>query len=399
MTRQAWPRVGVVYHFYPHYRRAVVEALARSEVAEFTFLGDDHEYLNSIEPAVFSERVRFELAPTHHMGGPFMWQWRAISVAWDRRFDTLIFHPVPHWPCTWIGAILARLLGKRVLFWGHGYLAPPKGWTGFVRRALNALPHAHMFYGRRSRVIALDLGWPPELLHVIYNSQDTAAQVASRERVTIERRREIRRELFDGSDAPVLFCTSRLIAMRKLDLLLRAAGELGARGKTVNVLQVGDGPDRARLEALARELGVRVHFAGACYDEARLAELAMTANLTVSPGRVGLTVTHSLVYGVPVVTHYDADDQAPEFEAVVPGETGGLFEKDSVASLADAITPWIASEFPNDATRTACQRLVDRFWNPDFQRRAIERAVLGEPAIDPAVESDARATRGDTARR
>ncbi|NDG63288.1 MAG: hypothetical protein EBY29_07445, partial [Planctomycetes bacterium] len=45
------PNVVVIYHFYPHYRSAVVEALARSEVADFTFVGDDHEYLNSIEPA------------------------------------------------------------------------------------------------------------------------------------------------------------------------------------------------------------------------------------------------------------------------------------------------------------------------------------------------------------
>ena len=371
------PRVAVVYHFYPHYRGAVVEALARSEVADFTFLGDDHEYLRSIEPAVLSERVRFELAPTHRMGGPFMWQWRAITIAWDRRFDTIVFHPVPHWPCTWIGAVLARMLGRRVIFWGHGFLAKPRGVNGLVRRALNALPHAHMFYGQRSKEIAIGLGWPPDRLHVIYNSQDIDTQVAARSRVTLDRRRALRRELFGNSEIPVIACTSRMIPMRKLDLLFRAAAVLGKKGHAVSVLLVGDGPERARLESIARGLGVRAHFEGACYDESRLAELTMSANLTVSPGRVGLTVIHSLIYGVPVVTHSDADDQAPEFEAVMPGETGALFERDSVESLAEAILPWVQTEFPSEETRLACQRLVERYWNPTYQREAIERAVCG----------------------
>ena len=42
------PNVVVIYHFYPHYRKPVVEALARSESADFAFVGDDHEYLDSV---------------------------------------------------------------------------------------------------------------------------------------------------------------------------------------------------------------------------------------------------------------------------------------------------------------------------------------------------------------
>jgi len=90
------PQVAVVYHFFPHYRRAVVEALAASDVADFTFIGDDHEYLGSVEPAKLGPGVRFELAPTHHLFGTAMWQWRAFTITLDRRFDTIIFHPVPH---------------------------------------------------------------------------------------------------------------------------------------------------------------------------------------------------------------------------------------------------------------------------------------------------------------
>ena len=376
------PNVAVVYHFYPHYRTAIVEALATSERAQFTFFGDDHEYLHSIEPAVLSGGVRFVLAPTHHLGGPFMWQWRAITIAFNPAFDTIVFHPVPHWPCTWIGALLARLMGKRVLLWGHGFLSPPRGVNGLIRRALHALAHVQMFYGRRSKQLAIDVGWPHEKLHVIYNSQDFYKQVEARDLVSDQRREEVRRELFGDDRIPVIVCPSRLVAIRKIDMLIRAAGLLNSRGVAVNVILIGDGPQRANLEALASTLGVTVHFEGACYDESRLAELIMAANVTVAPGRVGLTVTQSMVYGVPVISHGDANDQAPEWEAIIPGKTGAYFTKGSVDSLAEAIEPWLRTPYPTSEVRLACHAIVNRFWTPTYQRRAIERAVCGEDADD-----------------
>jgi len=376
------PRVAVVYHFFPHYRRAVVEALAGSTVAEFTFIGDDHEYLGSVEPAALGPDVRFELAPTHRLGGTFMWQWKAFTIAFDRRFDTLIFHPVPHWPCTWMGAIAARLMGKRVLFWGQALLAPPRGLNGFVRRALNALPHEHLLYGRRAKALLMQLGWDASKLHVIHNSLDFVRQSALRGTIDHDRLVKVREELFGDATVPVVACPSRLIAMRRLDLLIDALAQLAARGRRAHVLLIGDGPERARLEALASELGVRAHFEGACYDEARLAELIMASNVVASPGRVGLTVIHALTYGVPVVSHSDPSDQAPEWEAIVPGVSGGYFEPGSVEALADALDPWLARPMDDPATASACRSVVERFWNPGYQRWAIERAVLGRPADD-----------------
>lgn len=376
------PKVAVVYHFFPHYRRAVVEALARSEVADFTFIGDDHEYLGSVEPAKLGPQVHFELAPTHHLFGTVMWQWRACTIAFDRRFDTIIFHPVPHWPCTWMGAIAARLLGKRVLFWGQALLAPPRGIQGLVRRALNALPHEHLLYGRRAKMLLMQLGWDPSRLHVIHNSLDFEHQSAVRAGIGVDRLCEVRTELFGDPSVPVVACPTRLIAMRRLDLLIEALARLAADGRPANLLLIGDGPERAALECLAHERGVRTHFEGACYDERRLAELIMSSNVVASPGRVGLTVIHALTYGVPVVSHGDACDQAPEWEAIVPGVSGAYFEAGSVDGLAKALRPWLDRPMADPATGEACRSVVERFWNPGYQRRAIQRAVLGKPADD-----------------
>ncbi len=380
-TRKIRPNVVVIYHFYPHYRSAVVEALARSEVADFTFVGDDHEYLHSIEPAILSDNVKFRLAPTHLIFKPFMWQWGAIKWAIKPEFDTVIMHAVPHWPCTWIGGILARMMGKRVFFWGHGYLYEPKGFKGLIRRAFYAIPNAHMFYGRIAKVIAIKHGWAPNKLHVIYNSLNTGQQRKIRDESTKDQALEVRRQIF-GNDNPVAICTTRLIAIRRLDLLIDSIHTLKQSGHSVNLILVGDGPESERLKKQAQQLGVNVHFEGACYDERRIAQLVMASSVTVAPGKVGLTAMHSMVYGVPVVTHGDASDQMPEWEAIIPDKTGSLFQSGNVQSLSDAILKWTQSQFPDSNTQKECHKIIDRFWNPDFQRQAIENAVLAMDADD-----------------
>jgi hypothetical protein len=91
---------------------------------------------------------------------------------------------------------------------------------------------------------------------------------------------------------------------------------------------------------------------------------------------------HSLVYGVPVVTHDDWQTQGPEWEAIVPGKSGSFFRAGDVEDLARAIEYWIARPGPDSAVREQCYALIDRFYNPAFQRRAIDRAVDGTPADD-----------------
>lgn len=379
---QGVPRVVVIYHFYPHYRRAIVEALARSTRASFVFVGDEQEYLRSVEPARLGDFVRFHRAPARHLFGPFMWQWGAIRWAVSSRFDTVIMHAVPHWPCTWIGGMLARLLGKHVIFWGHGYLQRPRGLKGLIRKLFYAIPTDHLLYSRLSKAYAIETGWDPARLHVIYNSLDAAEQKRVRDAWSPAQGRELRERTFGDADTPVIGCTSRLIPMRRLHELLRAVAFLRDQGLRCNILLIGDGPERDRLERLASELKLQVHFAGAVYDEARLGSMLMACRVTVSPGKTGLTVVHSIGYGVPVISHDDSDDQGPEWEAIIPGRTGSFFRTGDIASLASAVRPWVEGPERNPRTVAACLELYDRFWNPDYQRLAIERAVCGEDADD-----------------
>jgi glycosyltransferase involved in cell wall biosynthesis len=311
-----------------------------------------------------------------------MWQRGLMGLALSRRWNAIIYLGSPNYVSTWISALLARLTGKRVLFWSHGWTKPPTGVRSLTRNIFYSLAHDLLLYGRWAKTIAIAQGFDPSRVHVVSNSLDVEAQRRALAAIPASRPAEVRRELFGEDRTPVLCCTTRLTRLRRLDMLLDAVAQLRDQGKPSNVAIIGDGPERSNLQAQAERLNLKVAFLGACYDEGRIGEVLLASNACVAPGQVGLTAMHALAFGVPVISHGDPSRQMPEFESIVPGVTGSLFEEGSVQSLASAIEPWIRASTIDPATRQACRTMIDRFWNPSFQTEVILRAVDGEPADD-----------------
>ncbi len=376
------PRVAVVYHFFAHYRKAVVERLARSRVATFTFFGDDHDYEAPIKCGSFSPLVDLRPCPTHQIRGSWMWQGGVIGVAASKSFDQVILLANAYWVATWIAAIVGRLTGKRVIFWSHGFLSPPTGVKGWFRRMFFGLAHAHLFYGRTANRHAIAIGWDPTRIHAVHNCLDLDHQRAARATIDARATAACRTALFKDPALPTVICSCRLVPGKKLGLLIEALAVFKREGVGVNMIIIGDGPDRQRLERLAHDADLSAHFEGACYNEERIALLTMSSDLTVCPGFIGLTAMHSMVYGVPVISNRSSSTTAPEVEAIVPGRTGDLFADGNVDDLVRVMRPWIATRSDRETVRTECIAMVERYWSPDYQLAIIERAVLGRPADD-----------------
>jgi glycosyltransferase involved in cell wall biosynthesis len=133
-------------------------------------------------------------------------------------------------------------------------------------------------------------------------------------------------------DARVLLSTSRLVPQKGIDEAVRALPELPADAVLV---VLGEGPERAPLERLARELGVsdRVFLPGRVPD---VGAWLRRATVYVHPARwegFGLGVLEAMHAGLPVV----ATNVSSLPELVVDGETGLLVPKDDAAALARAV--------------------------------------------------------------
>ena len=149
-------RVAVVYHFFAHYRRAVVESLARDDTHEWHFIGDVRDFDSDIKPAELGEHVRFHRAPCHRVWKSIMWQSGLLRLALSPRWGAIVFLGSPKYLSTWVAAALARLTGKRVLFWTHGWTKTPGGLSSLVRNAFYSLANDLLLYGRWAKTIAID---------------------------------------------------------------------------------------------------------------------------------------------------------------------------------------------------------------------------------------------------
>jgi glycosyltransferase involved in cell wall biosynthesis len=119
---------------------------------------------------------------------------------------------------------------------------------------------------------------------------------------------------------------SRLVPYKRIDLAVEACTKLGR-----NLIVIGDGPDRQRLEAMA---GPTVRFLGRQSD--RVVEHCLSrCRALLFPGEedFGLTPLEANAAGRPVIA-YRAGGAT---ETVVEGRTGLFFEQASSGSLANAM--------------------------------------------------------------
>src|SRR5690606_17893340 len=76
-------------------------------------------------------------------------------------------------------------------------------------------------------------------------------------------------QFYPSPQGYTMLCLGRLVERKGFAEAIEAVGLLKERGRTVRLVIAGDGPDRARQEALVKKLGLddRVQFLGRVPDE------------------------------------------------------------------------------------------------------------------------------------
>lgn len=367
-------RINVIYHHYPFYRLPVMRELVGAGRHEYRFWGslDAVEGVEAFrgDDVIAIRPLRFALhGRLWRLGG----YWPAVL---DRSSDVLLVHGHPNMPASWLIGLVGRATGKKIAYWAHGWLRPEPLLKAILRRYHYLLGHRVLTYGERAAHLASASGFPSARIVPIYNSLDWRTAEKLLAQFDAEGRASIRARLGVATDIFRLTCVARLIPACRFDLLVDAMTILARRGLHTELCLIGDGPDRAMLEERAASSGVGVTFAGAIHDEARIGAELYASDLTVCPGKAGLSAIHSMMYGTPVISHGDMNRQMPEAEAIIPGRTGDFFACGDAEDLARVIARWMARE-DRTATRRHCTDMIETRYNPVTQAERIDRAISG----------------------
>jgi L-malate glycosyltransferase len=197
-------------------------------------------------------------------------------------------------------ASIARLWAPhlKIVFTEHGRLsdAGPSPKRRTANRVLAHAPRTVVTVSSELKQHLVAEGFPNDKVNVIYNGIDVGPlpEASARARV--------RQQLGVDERTIVIGTVARLDPVKDLQTLVRALGAPGA-DRPMTLLVIGDGPERAGIEAAAREAGVDsfVRFLGH-RDDARdlLAGCDLYANSSISEG-ISLTILEAMAAGLPVV--------------------------------------------------------------------------------------------------
>jgi teichuronic acid biosynthesis glycosyltransferase TuaC len=294
---------------------------------------------------------------------------RQIDAAGD--FDLIDAHYF--YPDGVAAVLLGRALGRPVVVTARGSdlnliadHAVPRRWIRWA--ATRAAGLVTVSSGLRDRLVAL--GTAPERIRVLRNGVDLALfRPGDREAA--------RRRL--GFTRPTLLAVGNLVALKRHPLMVEALALL----PDADLVIVGEGPERAAIEALARARGLahRVRLLGQMPQQ-ELPEIYAAADLLL------LVSTHegwpnvlfeSLACGTPVVV----SDIAGIIDIVGAPAAGRIVPRITSENLAGAISDLLAAPPERAATRAYAEQFD---WQSTTDGQiALFREVCAQFGVDGAA--------------
>jgi glycosyltransferase involved in cell wall biosynthesis len=231
---------------------------------------------------------------------------------------------------------------------------------------------AHVNYVDFGKEFFASYGVAPERIFVTRNSPDTDAM-------------SLTEAALRASESPPqrgphrLLHVGRLVAEKRVNLLLDAMLRVRKEIPEAELVIVGDGPERDAFEKQAARLGVAdaVRFVGPVYDPMELGHYFLSASLFVLPGLGGLSINEAMFYGLAIVC---ASGDGTEKFLVREGYNGAFFRTDDRNSLAETIVRLMSDQQELIRMGTRSREIIDREVNIGTVVQEYRRALFSARA-------------------
>ncbi len=187
---------------------------------------------------------------------------------------------------------------------------------------------------------------------------------------------KLRAELQLTPGRPVILFASKLQTRKHADHLLEAYARLCATASAAlpYLLVVGDGEERDRLEARARELALEgVRFPG-FRNQSELPSFFALTDVFVLPSRHepwGLIVNEAMASGCAVIVSNEVGSHA---DLVTDGVEGFVFPVGDIDALASALARVLSSPEQTQRMRRAAQARISS-WDFEADVRGLRQAL------------------------
>lgn len=237
--------------------------------------------------------------------------------------DVIVMELQPRNITTWVFLCIRKPLGLKTVLWGHAW--PRKGAqakSDKIRHVMRLLATQIVVYTAQQAKMLKTL-MPKKDIKYAANAVLSSKIMGAASQ----------------SNPKDLIYVGRLTKKKKPFFLVKAFREcLEFLPSDVMLHIVGDGPEYEKIDTfiLQHKLENRIHLHGHINDIDILKALYAQSHFSVSPGYVGLSITQSLGFGVPMLVSR-SENHSPEIEALQEGSTGVFYETDHLVSFRESL--------------------------------------------------------------
>ncbi len=244
--------------------------------------------------------------------------------------------------------------GPKVAFWGHGANLQARNSQSLEERFKRfsvRWPDWWFAYTHGSADRIERAGFPRHRITTVQNAVDTAIYR------DVAVARHPRRCIYVGS----------LHKHKRIDYLLEAAGHAASMIEGFELVVVGDGAERWRIEEMSGTVPW-MRYRGALFGHAKAMELA-ASSLTLMPGLVGLGILDSFAGGAPIVTT-SYPWHSPEIEYLSDGSNGVIAPREaSPREFAEIVVALLNDPGRLESLRQGCQLSATQFTVENMSHR------------------------------
>lgn len=354
-------KVTIVQRILPHYRISFIERL--NEQLAMRGIELDLVYGQELPGTVpctvpfhtsWAREIRnryLTFGSTELVWQPCLWNLRGSDLIIVEQSNRLLLNY-----CLQLRRSFSRpLLG----FWGHGRNLQSRNPSGPRERLKSALVrHVDWWfaYTEMSRDTVLRSGFPEDRITLVNNAVDDEELRRGMQECKDIDPLETARSLGCSGGNVALFCGG-LHRDKRIDFLMEAAERVRALVPDFELLVVGDGPERSRIEEAGRRLPW-IHCVGAQMGAAR-ARYFHASKLLMMPGMVGLVIVDSFIGRCPLFTT-EFPFHSPEIAYLRSGYNGGM-TADDVESYAQAVAEQLQQPRVLDGLKVGCEESARKY--------------------------------------
>jgi len=304
-------KLVIIQTVIPDYRKYFFSAIETALNNSFDLYGGDFYFESSIK----SDSKISKISITNH----FYFNRKLLfqTGIWHLLFKDviLVMEMNPRILSNWIFLVIRKIINRKTVLWGHAW--PRNGAhskSDLLRNFMRLLANKIIVYTNQQQ-LELKNKMPKKEILAAPNAVVSASMMA----------------FSKLSDQFNLIYVGRLTERKKPYFLVKAfASEVDKYPSNTKLIIVGEGEEKDKIKKyiVENKLSNSIVLLGHISNHEKLKELYFNSFFCISPGYVGLSITQSFGFGVPMLVSKD-ENHSPEIEALKIEENGLFFKTDS----------------------------------------------------------------------